>query len=538
MTAAVVACVLVLQAVQAPPRDKTATASTGHASIAGHVVDADTQTPLRRAIVRLSGTTLSRRLTLRTDLSGRFEFTGLPAGRYTLTAAKARYLTLEYGQRRPFEQGRRLEAAERQSLRDVVIALPRAGAISGTVHEPGGDPIDRMRVAAFREGYAGGVRRLIAVQQTMSNDIGQYRLSGLAPGDYFVVAREVAIPPTEFTDDGLSYARTYYQATVDRQQAQRVRVGLGQEIVNLDMPVVIARTATLRGTVVRTDGSPLTGARVDLLDGPDSGTENNVTGAVTAGADGGFRISGVTAAAYQLTVTSGQEEGVLPVRVSGSDLSTLTLVVGPGGKVRGRVVSASGQPLPFSAGAVQLAARVTDDPWAYRRAATAIKPDWTFESSGLLGPRVLRPARLPDGWWLKAVIRGQTDLTDSPVVFSHGETIDDVTVVLDDRPTVLAGVVTDRQGQRVADYTVVAFPPDPSRWGAETRFVRAERPDHAGRFRIAGLPPGEYLVAAVDYVEQGQWLDPLYLESLREGARKVTLEPAGQKEAALVVTGK
>jgi hypothetical protein len=94
-----------------------------------------------------------------------------------------------------------------------------------------------------------------------------------------------------------------------------------------------------------------------------------------------------------------------------------------------------------------------------------------------------------------------------------------ITVVLDHQPTRLEGTVADETGVRLEEYTVIGFASDPSRWGAETRFIQAGRPDHAGRFRLTGLPPGEYLLAAVDYVETGQWLDPDYLERLRRSAQ-------------------
>ena len=53
-----------------------------------------------------------RRLTVRADLSGRYAFPTLPAGRYTVSARKGGYLSLEYGQRRPFEPGRRIELGD------------------------------------------------------------------------------------------------------------------------------------------------------------------------------------------------------------------------------------------------------------------------------------------------------------------------------------------------------------------------------------------------------------------------------------------
>ena len=42
---------------------------------------------------------------------------------------------------------------------------------------------------------------------------------------------------------------------------------------------------------------------------------------------------------------------------------------------------------------------------------------------------------------------------------------------------------------------------------------------------MTGLPPGDYLAAAVEWVEEGQWLNPQFLQRLRPLASKVVLEP-------------
>ena len=87
----------------------------------------------------------------------------------------------------------------------------------------------------------------------------------------------------------------------------------------------------------------------------------------------------------------------------------------------------------------------------------------------------------------------------------------------------------------MSDYTVILFSPDATRWTVETRYVRAARPDHTGAFRVPGMPPGNYLLAAVEYVERGQWLDPQYLESLRSRAQKVRLDAGTKTDVQLSI---
>src|SRR5688500_1297784 len=69
---------------QQPPRDPSSAAS-GTALIRGRVLAADTGEPLRRALVRASAPQLRESRATRTDETGLYEFTDLPAGRYTVT---------------------------------------------------------------------------------------------------------------------------------------------------------------------------------------------------------------------------------------------------------------------------------------------------------------------------------------------------------------------------------------------------------------------------------------------------------------------
>ena len=43
---------------------------------------------------------------------------------------------------------------------------------------------------------------------------------------------------------------------------------------------------------------------------------------------------------------------------------------------------------------------------------------------------------------------------------------------------------------------------------------------------MSGLPAGEYLAVAVEYVEDGLWNDPEYLESLRRYGKRFALTEA------------
>ena len=96
-------------------------------------------------------------------------------------------------------------------------------------------------------------------------------------------------------------------------------------------------------------------------------------------------------------------------------------------------------------------------------------------------------------------------------------------VVFTDRQNEITGTVTDEQGAPVPDFTVLAFPTDASLWRPQARQIMTARPDQTGKYRIRGLPPGEYYLVTVDPTEQGEWFEPAYLDDHRAGASRVTL---------------
>jgi hypothetical protein len=526
------------EAQQAPPRDLRVPVPAG-LSISGVVRAADGNAPLRRAIVTMASAVLPKVLSTRTDADGRYEFSGLPAsGSFTMTASKTQYLRLEYGQRRPFEPGRAVAISGR-SLTNVDFFLPRAAAIAGAVLDSSGEPVEQMWVIAFRRTFVDGKRRLTAVAPlSVTNDIGEYRIAGLAPGDYYIVARERAAAMSEGSRERTGYAVSFFPGTTSVQQAQPALLAVGQQLTGHNLVVSPSRTTTITGHVVRVDGTPVPKGRVSLADHAGSGPGGNMTGGTTSDEQGRFRISGVRGGEYYLMAGGGQERGAIPIDVSGADITGLTLLVGNGGLLSARVVSATGEPLAIQPGHVELSAQLLADPYIHSGVMRpGIKPDWTVDWVGVTGPRVIRATRLPPGWWMKAVVRGDRDITDDAIELTHGQIVKDLTVVLDNRPTEIAGVARDSKGAVAGDCTVIAFSPDARHWTPETRFVRAVRPDHSGRFNVVALPSGVYLIAAVDYVEQGRWLDPEYLESLRSRARKVTLEPAQPVVLELTLIG-
>ncbi len=177
---------------QPPPRDGRRSVEKGSAIIRGRIVAGDTGKPLRRARVTVTGPELGGEpRNTSTDTDGRYEFTDLPAGFFTLRVTRGGYLPLAYGQRRPREAPKPLRLLDKQVVERVDMALPRMSIITGRVLDETGDPIEGVNIHAVRLIFRDGQRRLVpvGVPQNRSDEDGEFRLTGLAPGMYYVLAQ-------------------------------------------------------------------------------------------------------------------------------------------------------------------------------------------------------------------------------------------------------------------------------------------------------------------------------------------------------------
>src|SRR5205823_12276709 len=126
-----------------PPRDGLPAPAQAAAVVRGRVTAADTGRPPRRAFIYLRSRGMERESrSTSTDADGRYEISELPAGRYSLEVTRGGYLSLRYGQRRPLEQGKPLQIADREVVEHVDFALPRMGVITGRVFDELGEPIE------------------------------------------------------------------------------------------------------------------------------------------------------------------------------------------------------------------------------------------------------------------------------------------------------------------------------------------------------------------------------------------------------------
>jgi protocatechuate 3,4-dioxygenase beta subunit len=550
---------------------------TGTGILRGRVVASDTATPIRRAQVRVMSPDIGVKTAL-TDARGRFEFKDLPASRFTMSVTKSGFVTMQYGQNRPFEPGRPIELADGQLMEKADVSLPRGSVLAGRVVDEFGEPVADASVSAMRMQFTNGRRRLVQSGRNMAtNDLGQFRIYGLPPGDYYVSATlrsfdmmmDFAGGPGGPTGSNQSagYAPTYYPGSPSPAEAQRVSVAVGQELAGLDIALQPVRLAKITGTAIGTDGKPLAGAMVMLMPSMREAMIFGPGGTSRTNKDGQFTISGVTPGEYTLQVRSTgammmeiaggaamfalnasgpgappaaapqaePEFASVPVSVSGDDVNNLVVVTTHGATAAGRVTFDGGA-RPEGISSIRVTAPPADQEGGpmIGVGGAQVKENGRFEISGLTGTRLFRAGALPKGWFFKSVRIDGRDVTDSGVEFKAGEDVAGIEIELTDKSTSLSGSVTDDKGQAIKDYTVVVFADDQQKWALPlNRWMSSARPDQDGRFKVSSLPPGGYYAIAVEYAPAGEWNDPDWLERARTKGTRFTLDEGGTKTLEL-----
>ncbi|HUR19189.1 MAG TPA: carboxypeptidase-like regulatory domain-containing protein [Vicinamibacterales bacterium] len=378
---------------QQPARDAQVQQSTGTAMILGQVVTGDAGTPVRRARVNLMGQELRGQKATMTDDEGRFVFTLLPAGRYTVNATKTGYVTIAYGAKAPGRAGTPIQLSDGQKLETKSMSLPKGGVVTGTVLDEHGEPAPGTRVLAMRQVIRTGQKSLESAGNDTTDDRGQYRIYGLLPGQFVVYAQprnqgvgglqasiateiESAVQQMaqmlggggrgagggqagraenlgdrlaqlgggrgqqaleqlqqQLNPEGqqaVTYAPVFYPGSTSPSNASRVEIVAGQERAGVDFQLQLTQTSQVDGVVLSPDDAQPNGTQITLVP-KDSlpGLPGN-TQTTRAGQNGQFTFRNVIPGQYSV-VARGQ---VRPPVVAGAE--TEVAAGGRGGRGGGR----------------------------------------------------------------------------------------------------------------------------------------------------------------------------------------------------------
>jgi hypothetical protein len=536
------------------------------ASLTGRVTtSAQPVQGIPKAMLVLSGSQLPTPRMVVADIDGRFIFSGLREGEYRLIGTRAGYVSMAFGAQKPNRPGAVISVKAGVPVRDIDIALGQASAISGRVMGPFGEPMAGASVTALRSEIRFGEEWFVdTFQTTVTDELGEYRLSGLASGKFLVAATPgefgrnrrdfvrlterdvdlalagIAPPPASAPSSvppppTLGFPLTFFGDTPSAETATPITLGFAEERLGVDVTLALRPMARIEGMVTDDRGQPVPTARVSLIPlGPKlqaTGWDFAPGGKLArreSDANGRFAFTGVPAGPFELRATSGEQHARTelvwasqPVQVDGAD-QNVVMTLRPGLSLSGTLTAVGMAADAATFGHVNITLEsLAQDSFGDRpdRFAARIAGDGAFEITGLPEGRYRMTVEISAaGMWAGAAAisakAGSIDLLEAPFIVAPGSEYRDVVIELSRDSTELSGSLESADGERTHDYFVVVFPQAPTSWAPMSRRLVAARPNTDGTFRFRNLPPGDYFVAAVADLTDGEWYDRALLQDL------------------------
>ncbi|MGC4054800.1 MAG: carboxypeptidase-like regulatory domain-containing protein [Paludibaculum sp.] len=496
--------------------------------IDGLVVNSLTSAPVRKAIVDLDQSGGPIHLVAETDAAGQFQFTGLPAGVYRLSASRAGYLP------RPTKLTVTLGSSGRTTA--SAIRLRPQGVISGRVLEEDGEPAPGAGVSVYRQVFRHGRRQWERLNAAaLANESGEYRVNNLTPGTYLLQAYNRRMQtnshygePAEASRRPAYFIPAYHPNSPTQQSATPVQVGVGAELGGIDIQLVRVarpRTVHVKGKVTGVPGGPQTTVSVGL-----NPREEGPLGGSSVSAhwpDYAFDLS-VPPGEYAIrtNVSSGGVEafGSGTLSVAG-DVEGVVVPMSLAPAVTGRILLAEPVAKVKLEGIRVLIVDADSSDGNICRADEAGRFDLPSRfHPGRYALVVLGP--LPPGHYPRAVKLGGEEVSPEGFDIVASAQLD---IVLSNTAGTIGASVTDDSGTPVPVGVVTLIPEDPRAQ------MEKEAVDNRGQIQFTNLRPGKYKLHAWQEMEDDLWQNPEFRKQYDARAAAITVRPGETQNVQLKV---
>ena len=525
-------------------------------SIEGYVLKTGTSTPVSRARVdvRRDGGGSAGALVTTTDASGKFTIRNVPPGRYRVSASRDGYVPSQFGERSRGGPGAVITLEFRQELKDIVLALTPKGAISGRIYDRFGDPVVNANVQAMKHTYQDGRRILVPVDNARTNDLGEYRLFWLTPGQYIISAvplespcvdgcgvivqggvsgppqiiggavrldARVAVPAPDIPE---TYLPVYFPGTTDASTASLVDLPGGVNLTGVDLKIAETRAVRVRGRVINgLTGQPALGATIALV--PRRGTVATGSSQRASVANtGAFEFRHMAPGSYDLVASAPAAGGRLaahtPIDIGGADIDNVSLTLQIQLTMSGRITvenMQAGVTAPMNGIRVELR-REPFTPELLVLLPT-VSADGTFSLSGVTpGDYQIKVGLAGFRGYIKSARYGAVDALNPPF---HIDVAGQLEIVISPDAGSLDGIVLDDMQKPFPDATVVLVPDPPRRQRFDLFYAAGS--DASGRLHLDSVAPGDYRMFAWDDVPADAWQDPDFLRQYEDRGKPVRI---------------
>lgn len=476
-------------------------AQTGTFTVRGRVLTSSGQ-PLKKAEVTLvKQDQPMKEYGATSNADGQFAFENLPAGQYFARAQRHGYVMA-------FTASKPLTVGPGLTPEAVELKLAPQAVITGHVTDEDGDPVVNSQVElqpAESSGYS-----YVGHSGVMTNDLGEFRVSGLIAGRYLLSAgaerrsggREVIRSGPE-----QSLQTIFYPGVADRAQAKTIEVAEGVQLHDMDIQLKSARAFKIRGKVIRPDadeGNPMYQTLfLSLQPKPDEKHGRFMGyggGSTPIASNGGFELRGTLPGSYILQA-QGQIKGhfvsrSVPVEVKDKDVDGLVVSFLDGVKLEGEVHALQAPP-GFKLSTVSVYFGAENGVGMPGGNATA-GADGKFTVPDLAPGSYSVMSQLPgDEGYIKSITYEGHELTDRKIEVSSGSGGRlEITVAFDTGE--IDGVVQNAAGAPVPGALVAVY----DEGQTACLCTHSTTADAQGRFQLKRIQPGDHFVVATSGKEE------------------------------------
>jgi Carboxypeptidase regulatory-like domain len=489
-----------------------------------------------------------------TDENGRFRFTGMAAGRYSVHAFAPGYASTEDKSRSALEKS--LNISEGEKVENIDFEIRRGGVIAGRITDSQGRPVIEETITLSKRNRNNLPENYFTYTRSndmyLTDDRGVYRIYGLPEGRYLV---SVGYAPTRGVDRITSsrtiYPRVFYPNVISESEAKAIEVSEGSEATNVDITISDPKeTRDISGRVVDAGtGKPVPDLEVDIMAISSDGRGMGISSGdkVQSGSDGAFRMFGVMPGKYQLLVPGREEnkgyvsDELIVIDNSEADATGIELKAHKGTASISGVVVIEGTNDPkvlakLSQINVKADVGLADQSiWGnVSSLPVKVNADGSFRISGLhAGRATISASPTPD---MRGVTVARIERNGTPAIegieIDAGEHVNGVRVVL------LCGALTLRGAMKVVGGAMPAgygFYAQARRTDQNAQYMQGAFLDERGQFVVENLAPGEYEIQIHPFPQGVSRFDPEFRDLVSSFKQKVVVGSDNQQPFTLVV---
>jgi len=491
--------------------------------------------------------------TVTTGPDGRFEFDGLAAAKYSMTARGRGYRQQGFEEHEGYFTG--IVTGQGMESENLVFRLKAECSISGTITDEYNDPV-LASVLLFRTGQL-DVSQMVMMQSALTtDDAGHYRFGHLQEGKYYVVAygtpwyarrQEESVAGDQLTSRSgnpeeaapapeaqvaeqirnpefdVAFRTTYYPNGSEAEQATPIVLKPGDR-ATADFQLYAVPSVRLK-----VHGSPGFGKTLGMATLLEPIFNYSVQVAAQTLTEKGAEMSGLAPGQYVLQLPAGGAAGATQQQALNLT-GDMEVGAGEGGKLVSRVTGTlQGEGTACVHCYVQLMNAVTGE----RFGAQVTEKGFEIEG-GVRAGRYYVSLINSDEYEARAVAAAGARVIGTQLEIPSGAAVQ-LTIAITKGWGTIDGIAL-LDGKPVSQAAVVLLPNDPAH---NLVLIRRDQSDSDGTFTLRHVLPGNYAVIAVADGWDLDWKDPSVVKSYAAGGVRVEIQPQGGKyQVKVAVQGK